>query len=140
MQLYEQPPTSTGPADRFIGTVRVDGIPGTGQAPLATAGIVRFSAGAHSAWHVHARGQTLHILDGVAIVQSRDGQTIIAHPGQTVHTPAGQWHWHGATPEAPMTHLALSDIVPHGEGPAVTWGEHVTEQEYQMAARAVEKE
>lgn len=140
MRLREQPPTSKGPAERFTGDVRVDLIPGGDEPPLVSGGNVRFAAGVHTAWHVHERGQTLRILDGIAIVQSRDGETIIAHPGQTVHTPAGQWHWHGATPSQPMTHLALSDTVPHGDRPAVTWAEHVTEQEYREAAQAAKKE
>jgi quercetin dioxygenase-like cupin family protein len=140
MRLHEQLPTTMGPSERFTGDVRVDLIAGGEEPPLVSGGIVRFAAGAHTAWHVHARGQALHILEGVAIVHSRDGETIIAHPGQTVHTPPGQWHWHGATPDQPMTHLALSDTVPHGDGPAVTWVEHVTEQEYREAARAAEKE
>jgi len=140
MHLTEQTPASQGPAERFTGDVRVEAIPGGDEPPLVSGGIVHFAAGAHTAWHVHARGQTLRILDGVAIVHSRDGETIIAHPGQTVHTPAGQWHWHGATPDEPMTHLALSDTVPHGDGPAVTWAEHVTDHEYHEAARTAEKE
>ena len=140
MRLHNQTPTSVGPADRFTGDVRVETIPGGDEPPQVNGGIVTFAAGAHTAWHVHARGQTLHILDGVAIVHSRDGKTIIAAAGQTVHTPAGQWHWHGATPDESMTHLALSDTFPHGDGPAVIWAEHVTEQDYQAAARAAEKE
>lgn len=43
-------------------------------------------------------------------------------------------------PDQPMTHLALSDTVPHGDRPAVTSAEHVTEQEYNEAAPAAEKE
>ncbi|MFB7844999.1 cupin domain-containing protein [Microbacterium sp. NPDC056052] len=140
MRLYEPPPTTECPAERFSGEVRVDAIAGGDQPPMVIGGIVRFAAGAHTAWHVHARGQTLHILDGIAIVHSRDGETIIARPGETVHTPAGQWHWHGATPDEPMTHLALSDTVPHGDGPPVTWAEHVTERDYDAAVRAAEKE
>lgn len=138
MRLHEHPPTSDGPAERFTGDVHVDLILGSDEPPLVSGGIVRFAPGAHTAWHVHARGQTLHILDGIAIVHSRDGETITAHPGQTVHTPGRQWHWHGATPNQPMTHLALSDTVPHGDGPAVTWADHITEQEYREAAQAAE--
>jgi hypothetical protein len=36
-----------------------------------------------------------------------------------------------------MTHLALSVTPPEEEGPAVTWGEHVTDPEYQTAHQAV---
>jgi hypothetical protein len=32
-----------------------------------------------------------------------------------------------------MTHLALSETIPAEEGPAVTWGDHVTDEEYGAA-------
>ena len=90
---------------------------------------MRFCPGARTAWHAHEHGQTLRITDGVGIVQSRDGQTIVMHPGDTVETPPGVWHWHGALPDSFMSHLALS--VAGGE---VEWGEHVTHDEYRSAA------
>lgn len=34
-------------------------------------------------------------------------QKVHAVPGQTVFTPPGEEHWHGATPEEFMEHLAL---------------------------------
>ena len=49
-------------------------------------------------------------------------------PGDTVETPPGVWHWHGALPDVFMSHLALS--VAGGE---VEWGEHVGGDEYQAA-------
>jgi quercetin dioxygenase-like cupin family protein len=55
-------------------------------------------------------------------------------PGDTVHTPAGEWHWHGAAPDHFMTHLATSGAPGPGEGPAVTWGDHITDEEYNAKA------
>ncbi len=50
-----------------------------------------------------------------------------------IHTPPGEWHWHGATADRFMTHLAIWD----GTGdPAVeetTWGEPVGDEDYQRA-------
>jgi quercetin dioxygenase-like cupin family protein len=37
-------------------------------------------------------------------------------------TPPGEWHWHGATPNSFMTHLALTE----GDN---EWGEHLTDDE-----------
>jgi hypothetical protein len=39
-----------------------------------------------------------------------------------------------------MTHLALSETIPAEEGPAVTWGDHVTDEEYRAAHEAVRGE
>ena len=46
------------------------------------------------------RTETLHVTEGVGLVQSRGGQLIVMRPGDTVYTPPGEWHWHGATPIA----------------------------------------
>lgn len=128
MVVLPTPATAKAAADRFTGDVWVDGITngaGPGTATLAT---VRFSPGARTAWHCHANGQTLHVTDGQGIVQSRAGQTIVMRPGDTVYTPPGTWHWHGAAPDSFMTHLALSIA-----GGDVDWGDHVTDDEYTTA-------
>jgi quercetin dioxygenase-like cupin family protein len=67
------------------------------------AGVVRFAPGAHTAWHRHLNGQTLHTLDGRGLVQARGGQVIEVGPGDTIETPPGEWHRHGAVQD--QTHL-----------------------------------
>ncbi|WP_307783982.1 cupin domain-containing protein [Streptomyces spinoverrucosus] len=69
-------------------------------------------------------GQTLYIIEGVALVQSRGGHTIEARPGDVIHTSPGEEHWHGAAPDRFMTHLAL------WETDDTTWPDHVTDAEY----------
>jgi quercetin dioxygenase-like cupin family protein len=135
MVMLPAPSTVKAAPDRFTGDVWVDGITagaGPGTATLAT---VRFSPGARTAWHCHANGQTLHVTDGVGVVQTRDGHTIVMRPGDTVYTPPGVWHWHGAAPGSFMTHLALSLA-----GGEVEWGDHVTGEEYDAATRTGENE
>lgn len=130
MVVLPSPPTAKAVAERFTGDVWVDGITDGAAAPgTATLAVVRFSPGARTAWHRHANGQTLHITDGLGIVQSRDGRTILMRPGDTVYTPPSVWHWHAAAPETFMTHLALSVA-----GGSVDWGEHVGDDEYGAAA------
>ncbi|NQX28950.1 cupin domain-containing protein [Microbacteriaceae bacterium VKM Ac-2854] len=134
MELEPISPTTAGPADRFTGGVWVDTIARPrDERPAVSAGIVRFAPGARSAWHTHAYGQTLYVLDGVALIHSSEGETIVARAGQTVHTPPGQCHWHGAAPDAFMTHLALSEPGRAEDGPHVTWGSLVTDEEYSVA-------
>jgi quercetin dioxygenase-like cupin family protein len=57
--------------------VWVDG--GIDRARLA---IVRFAPCARSHWHSHRLGQVLYIIEGVALLGSRDGTVIEAHPGR----------------------------------------------------------
>ena len=43
-----------------------------GEAPSRLrVNLVRFAPGAHTAWHRHANGQTLHVTDGVGLVGTR---------------------------------------------------------------------
>ena len=58
--------------------------------------MVRFAPGARNAWHAHARGQTLHVTEGIGLIQSRGGQITEIRPGDSIYTPPGELHWHGA--------------------------------------------
>ena len=73
----------------------------------------------------------------MGLVQSRGGDVVVMRPGDTVYTPPGEWHWHGAAPEHFMTHLALWEgPAPDSGQPETEWGEHVTDDEYRAAAGA----
>ncbi len=99
------------------------------------ANTVRFTPCARTAWHTHAVGQALHVTDGVGIVATRD-QVIVMRPGDTVYTPPGEWHWHGAAPGRFMTHLAMWEAPAQASGdPETRWGERVTDYEYRAAAQ-----
>jgi quercetin dioxygenase-like cupin family protein len=124
MELLKQPPTGKGPAAWFTGDVWFD-VVYRGEEPSRTrANLVKFTPGARTAWHSHGLGQTLYIIEGIALVQSRGGELIEAHPGDVVYTPPGEQHWHGAAPDRFMSHLAL------WEGDDTSWLEHVADAEY----------
>ncbi|MFI6693045.1 cupin domain-containing protein [Streptomyces sp. NPDC050433] len=130
MEFLKKKPSSKGPAERFTGDVWVDMITeGVATSRLRT-GVVRFAPCARTAWHRHAVGQTLHVTEGIGLVQARGGEVMVMRPGDTVHTPPGEWHWHGAAPDHFMTHLALSETTGDPGVPDVEWGEHVTDVEY----------
>ena len=90
----------TGPVSRRdLGPT--DALDGTGL-------VVAFDPGVRNSWHRHPRGQLLYVLDGIARVGTRDGQVVELAAGDLVEAPADEEHWHGASEDAPMTHLALS--------------------------------
>jgi len=117
-----------GPADWFTGTVRVE--PAfQADAPGRVAGAnVTFEAGARTAWHTHPLGQTLVVTAGVGRVQVWGGPIEDVQPGDVVWFPAGEKHWHGASPGAAMSHLAIQEQL---DGKAVDWLEHVTDEQYE---------
>ena len=139
MVLLPAAPTAKAAADRFTGDVWVDTITSgarPGDTRLAT---VRFSPCARTAWHRHARGQTLHFTEGVGLVQEKDSQLIRARAGDTVYTPPGVWHWHGARADHFMTHLALADSSDDPAVPDVEWGALVSDAEYDAATTTTER-
>lgn len=133
MHIDPRGATVRGRSDRFTGDVWVDTIARPQPPGYATVALVRFAPGARTARHVHRHGQTLHITQGTAVVHTRDGRTIIAGPGQSVHTPPGEWHWHGAADDSFMEHLAVSTLAPSEKDSAVEWAEHITAEEYASA-------
>ena len=123
MEIRPKMTPTKGPAEMFTGEVSLEPI-ARGNAPSTLAvTAVHFAPGARTAWHSHSHGQTLHVTEGEGLVQSRGEPVISIHTGDTVDTPADEWHWHGATPEHAMTHLSIT------EGQAA-WGDHVTDAEY----------
>lgn len=128
MELCPKVPSTKAPAEVFTGDAWWD-IIFRGEDPSnARLNAVHFTPCARTNWHSHSVGQTLHVTEGVGLVVTRDGKTIVMRPGDTVWTPPGEEHWHGATPDNFMTHLAL------WEGDEVTWLEAVTDEEYRRAA------
>jgi quercetin dioxygenase-like cupin family protein len=127
MEIRDKKPSTKGPAEMFTGDVWFDVIAAGDPPSRLRVNAVRFTPGAHTAWHRHANGQTLHITEGVGLVQSRGGEIIEVRPGDTVETPPGEWHWHGAAPQHFMTHLAMWESLADGQpGPETEWGDHVT--------------
>jgi quercetin dioxygenase-like cupin family protein len=131
LELKPVTPTTKGPASTFTGDVYVNPIYRGQEPSRMIVSLVRFTPGARTNWHSHAVGQTLHVTDGIGLVQTRDGTVIRMRPGDTVYTPPGQEHWHGATAGNFMCHLAMLEGIPGGDG--TTWLEPVTDQQYQTA-------
>jgi quercetin dioxygenase-like cupin family protein len=123
--------TATGPSDWFTGTVYVDAVAVPSAPSRLQAASVHFTPGARTAWHTHPNGQTIYVTEGVGLAQRRGGPIEVIRPGDRVFFEPGEDHWHGATPDRFMTHLAMQDV--DDEGSPVTWGEHVTDEEYRAA-------
>ena len=91
---------------------------------------MRFAPSARSHRHSHRLGQVLHILEGVALLGSRDGTVIEGRPGDTICTAPGEEHWHGAAPDRFMAHLVLMEG-DRSDEPQSVWAEAVTDSDYQ---------
>ncbi|WP_448142877.1 (R)-mandelonitrile lyase [Stenotrophomonas bentonitica] len=119
--------SSAGSPDYFTGTVRIDA-PFSTDAPARLGGAtVTFEPGARTAWHTHPLGQTLIVTVGVGSVQEWGKPAQEIRPGDIIWIPPGVKHWHGATPNVAMTHIAIAEAV---DGSPVTWLEQVSDDHY----------
>ena len=130
-------PSNKGPADWFTGTVRIDALFDPKAPARAGAGAVTFEPGARTAWHTHPLGQTLIVTFGRGLVQREGGPIEEIRPGDVVWFEPGEKHWHGASSENAMQHIAIQEAL---DGKAVDWLEKVTDEQYgakrgQSAAR-----
>jgi quercetin dioxygenase-like cupin family protein len=132
MELHTPNATAKAPPSRFTGDVYVTNVY-SGVAPSRmTVALVRFTPGAHTHWHSHAVGQTLHVTEGVGLVGTRDGSVVRVRAGDTVVCPPGEEHWHGAAADTFMSHFAMLENLPSGEDPT-TWLEPVADDVYLKA-------
>src|SRR3569833_1351500 len=107
-----------GPADWFTGTVRIDP-QFQAEAPGRVAGAaVTFEPGARTAWHTHPLGQTLIVTFGRGLVQRESKHIKEIRSGDVVWFEPGEKHWHGASPETAMQHVAIQEAL---DGKAVEW-------------------
>jgi quercetin dioxygenase-like cupin family protein len=53
--------------------------------------------------------------------------------GDVVSLAPGEKHWHGASPENAMQHIAVQEAL---DGKAVEWLEHVTDDRYNSKSAA----
>lgn len=69
-------------------------------------GIVNFNPGSRLNFHTHEFAQVLIFTAGVGIVATEKEEQVCT-TGDIAVIPAGENHWHGATVDAPCTHIAI---------------------------------
>lgn len=124
-----------GPAETFVGKVRVDPLFPADKEVQASSAYVSFEPGARSAWHTHPAGQRLVVTSGVGLTQEWGKPAQQIHAGDVVVCPAGVKHWHGAAPHSAMTHLTVTG---GADGKSVAWLEQVSDDQYRQAAASID--
>ena len=126
-------PSGKGPADYFTGAVRIDPLIEAPDPARVRGASVTFEPGARTAWHTHPLGQTLIVTAGLGWAQRWGGPIEEIRPGDVVWFPPGEKHWHGATAQTGMTHIAIQEAL---NGSPVDWLEQVAEEQYQAGSKA----
>ncbi|MEO7144438.1 MAG: cupin domain-containing protein [Bryobacteraceae bacterium] len=116
-----------GPGQYFTGSVQVDQLFPAKEPFSVSGGVVTFESGARSAWHTHPFCQILIVTAGMGRVQAWGGPIREIRAGDVVRIPPHVKHWHGASPTAAMTHIAVQEAL---DGKAVDWLEKVSDEQY----------
>lgn len=123
----ENQETIAGPSDWFTGNTTITGMFSRAEPSRITGAIVSFEPGARTAWHRHPLGQTLIVTEGVGWTQVEGEEKLEFHAGDIMLCPKDKKHWHGATPDSVMTHIAIQEAL---NGENVEWFEKVSDEVY----------
>ncbi len=88
---------------------------------------VHFEPESRTNWHTHPVGQILHIESGECWVQKWGEKVLVAKPGDTVFIAPKEKHWHGASKNGFMVHIALQIAENNVDA---FWEEPVTDEQY----------
>jgi quercetin dioxygenase-like cupin family protein len=119
--------TIRGPERAYTGAAMAEVLFAAADRSSMMAVDVSFEPGARTVWHNHPAGQYLIVTSGTGWIQQRGGAKREIRAGDVVWTPPGVFHWHGATANSTMSHLAVWQFV-DGSGGEV--GEHVGDEVY----------
>ena len=126
--------SSSGGVETRAGTIFTGTIWGEVLLPPAdgaTLNRVTFAPGARTFWHRHEGGQMLIGQAGRGMVVTRSEAITPIGAGVIVHACPDEEHWHGALPDAFMTHLTCQ------LGGRTVWLEEVSEHDYLRAVKGL---
>jgi quercetin dioxygenase-like cupin family protein len=121
------PKGDKAPSDYFTGTAWVRMlVPNDNTFNCQLANVV-FEPGARNHWHTHPGGQILIVTDGKGYYQEKGKPIQQIRKGDVICIPPDVVHWHGATPDMELTHIAVNTNSQMG---VVEWLHEVRDDEY----------
>ena len=121
------PKGDRAPAEYFTGTAWVKMLVTADDTFNTSVANVTFEQGARNNWHTHPGGQILIVTDGVGYYQEKGKSIQLLQKGDVIKILPGVVHWHGASPDSEMTHLAINTNTQKG---IVEWLQKVTDEAY----------
>lgn len=113
--------------EHFIGAVWVETLVPKDSTFNCQIANVTFEPGARNNWHKHPGGQLLLVTGGQGYYQEEGKPAQAIREGDVVKIYPDVKHWHGATSDSWLVHIAV--IANPQKGDAV-WLEPVTDEEY----------
>lgn len=93
-------------------------------------GSVTFQIGARTNWHTHPKGQVLIVTEGEGLYQEKGKAAQSIKRGDVINIPEDIEHWHGATANSKMVHIAITNFKAEEN---VVWLKPVTDEEFYLA-------
>ena len=121
------PKGNKAPSDYFSGTAWVNILVPKDERGNFAIGDVVFEPGCRNNWHTHPAGQILLVTDGKGFYQEKGQNARLISKGDVVVIPSNVEHWHGASKDQSLTHIAITSQTAEG---GVTWLSPVTDEEY----------
>ena len=121
------PKGERAPADYFTGTAWLKMLVQANDIFNTSIGNVTFEPRTRNHWHKHPGGQILIVTDGLGYYQEKGKQIQTIRRGDVIQIPPDVVHWHGASHNSEMTHIAINTNTQKG---IVEWLERVTDEEY----------
>ncbi|TRO63352.1 DUF4440 domain-containing protein [Christiangramia sabulilitoris] len=75
-------------------------------------------------WHLHPKGQLLLITHGVGFYQEKGKEVQVVRAGDIIKCLPNTEHWHAASPDSPVTYVAISGNAP------TKWTDTLTAETY----------
>lgn len=113
--------------ENFVGTAWVNYLVETDTTHNVNMGSVTFEPGARTNWHSHKGGQILLVIEGKGLYQEKGKPIKIIKKGNVIKCPPNIEHWHGATPNEAMTHIAIGTNTNTG---GAVWLDPVKDEDY----------
>jgi 4-carboxymuconolactone decarboxylase len=118
---------TAAPTAYFTGTVWVNMNVTPDEGYNINMATVTFEPHARTNWHIHSSGQILFVIEGVGYYQEKGKPIQLIQKGDVVKIPKNTEHWHGATPDNLMRHIAL---VPEFDKDKTEWLQPVSNEDY----------
>ena len=100
---------ATGNPIFFGGGVSRQGLVDDKTSKFFNFSLINFSAGAKNKFHTHSSDQILYVTSGRGLVATEAEEHVVTE-GTTIHIPAGEKHWHGATDDSDFSHISLTAV------------------------------
>ncbi|SFB76883.1 4-carboxymuconolactone decarboxylase [Flexibacter flexilis DSM 6793] len=121
---------NAAPKEWFTGTVWVNMNVTPDEGYNANIATVTFERQARTNWHSHRSGQLLFVIEGIGYYQEKGQPMRVIREGDVVKIPKNVVHWHGASHQNSMRHIAMITDVDKDK---TEWFEPVSDTDYNQA-------